>query len=322
MTHIKLVQLQKTLFLALTLLGASCNLSLVGGSPKAQAHSAIPEVSTATGTHLSSSRLSMSGEAAVQPLPSLSSLNLAPQQGQHPSAATQTPPWKLAENEPDLGGGAPQGGTRRAGGTRGDCPAVNLPLTALVPIVQTNSAKSQNPILSLSTSESVSSLTGTEHPTFWFYNPYSGKYPVEFVLVDDKGNEVYTTSLTVSTTKSGIVGFKLPSAAPGLKVNKWYRWYLSIYCNQDNPPSVDGWVRRVVVNSSLKSQIEQATPQESVALYNKANLWQDAITTLAELRRQKPNDATLRQEWATLLRSIGLEAIAPEPITSMLSPKK
>jgi hypothetical protein len=143
------------------------------------------------------------------------------------------------------------------------------------------------------------------------------------VLQDEKGNDVYKTNFTASGTQSGIVSLELPSAAPALEVGKMYRWYFLVYCdNSEEHVFVNGWVQRVALNPLLKSQLQQASPQAKVALYGKAGLWHETVTSLAALRRNNPEDARLRNEWVQLLQDIGLEAIAQEPITSALTPKE
>ncbi len=240
--------------------------------------------------------------------------------GQTTTRQAQNPP-------PPKDRGAP--GQREGGASRnGDhCPSTSNRLTALVPIIQPSIAKNQHPALANLLSGSVLGLTVAEHPTFWFFVPYSftSKRPVEFVLLDDAGKEVYTTLLSESATTPGVVGFQLPATAPPLKVNQRYNWYLTVYCNAQQSPEeavyVSGWVERVALNSSLKQKLEQATPQELVALYQGAGIWHESITALAQRRRQNPQDATLKQEWEKLMQSIQLEALASQPITSMLSPK-
>jgi hypothetical protein len=143
------------------------------------------------------------------------------------------------------------------------------------------------------------------------------------VLQDEKGNDVYKTNFTESGTSPGIFSFELPSTAPALEVGKMYRWYFLVYCNNsEEHVFVNGWVQRVALNPLLKSQLEQASPQAEVNLYGKAGLWHETVTSLAALRRQSPGDAKLRNDWVQLLQSIGLGAIAQEPITSGLTPKK
>jgi hypothetical protein len=171
-------------------------------------------------------------------------------------------------------------------------------------------------------------LTLAEHPTFWFYVPYSLNSPppvlsVEFVLQDEKSKEVYKRVLTTSENSPGVFSFELPSTAPPLEVGRRYHWYFVIYCGDPELPNyVNGWVERVELNPSLKTQLEQATPLESVTLYAKAGIWHEAVTSLGKLRRENPQKAALMADWNELLKSVDLEAIAQEPIQSEFSPQE
>lgn len=280
-----------------------------------QAQSTRPEVATATRTF---TRLSIPGQTVAQLLLNNSNTPVQQPKGSVRLKVSQT----KADPKPE---GAPEGGTRQDAGTRsGQCPRVDKPLTALVPITQKTAGEGQSPSTAKTTSQVVLGLTAKEHPTFWFYVPYAltSSRAVEFVLQDDKGNDIYQTKFAPSETSPGIVGFELPSTVPPLEVNKMYHWYFLVYCNAEDPAFVDGWVQRVAGNPSLKSPLEQATPQEIVAVYTKGGIWYDAVTSLAKLRHKTPEDATLKEEWANLLESINLEAIAPEPITTMLTAPK
>jgi hypothetical protein len=169
----------------------------------------------------------------------------------------------------------------------------------------------------------VLGLTASERPNFWFYVPYplTPEHSVEFMLQDEAGKDIYQTTLSGSATTPGVMDFNLPTTAPALEVGKRYHWFFTVYCNEEQPVLVDGWVERVAMNPSLETQLAQARPQEKIALYRQAGNWYEAVTTLAQLRRQKPDDANLKAEWTSLLQSIGLEAIAQEPITAVLTPK-
>lgn len=204
-------------------------------------------------------------------------------------------------------------GRSRGGASRsGQCPNVSKPLTALVPATKV-----------MTTSESVWGLTDAERPTFWFYVPYSltPELPVEFVLQDDDGNYVYQSSFTASQKQSGIVKLRLPSTAAPLKVGKMYKWYFLIDCDADAPPLVEGWVERRAMNPTLMSRLNEATPRQRVALYAANGFWHDALTTLAELRTANPGEAT-SYDWVSLLHSVGLDAIAQEPIVQCCTLEK
>ena len=185
--------------------------------------------------------------------------------------------------------GAPSG-RARGGASRGNCPAVSKPLTALVPSTQSGE-QAKN---ALNTYESVWGLTVAEYPTLWFYVPYSltPKLPIRFVLQDEGGNEVYKTPLTATETQPSIVRFHLPSIAP-LEVGKTYHWYFVIDCDPDAPVSVDGWIKRVPMNSTFTRKSQKATPLQRVVLYADNGIWYDALTTQAELRIANPSDLKL-----------------------------
>ena len=57
-----------------------------------------------------------------------------------------------------------------------------------------------------------------------------------------------------------------------------------------------------------------ATPRQRVALYAQAGIWQDALTTLGELRVRQRQDAALATDWKDLLDSVGLDNISTEAI--------
>lgn len=203
-------------------------------------------------------------------------------------------PQQAPLEEPDFSGyGRP--GRRAGGGSRGDCPSTDSPLTALMPV--TNWGK-----------------TVAERPTFWFYVPYSPQQASsgEFVLQDEKYNDVYRTPLTLPGTP-GFVSLSIPPTEAPLEINKWYRWYFKLYCGPQKSPDpvfVEGWVQRVAVTPALESQLETATLPKYIVYANNL-IWYDA---LAELRLTKPPNATLNDDWVKLLRGVDLEGLGREPI--------
>jgi len=203
--------------------------------------------------------------------------------------------------------GTPKG-KREGAGSRDECLAAK-PLTALIPTTS-------------------SGVTVAEYPTFWFYVPYQPRsqyqQEVEFVLVDENENVVYQTTFGLTNTP-GIVSISLPKTVRSLESGKQYRWGFFYICDpQDRKQdvAVDGVVERVPLPQSLSGQIEAATTErERILLYAANSKWYDALTALAELRRAKPQDEAIKADWADLLKSVGLEPIASEPIVECCTPK-
>ncbi|WP_375513687.1 DUF928 domain-containing protein [uncultured Nostoc sp.] len=218
-----------------------------------------------------------------------------------------------AFNQPSLPSGPPPGGRVRGGAKRdgGDVcplPITKTDLTALVPFEEANSVIN------------VWGQTTVEHPSWFFYVPYTKDLPyaVKFVLQDQGLNEIYQEAIALPD-KPGVIRVSLPTTAPALALNKQYRWFLTVNCdNQENSPPtfVEGVIQRIELKPAALKQLETTEPLKRYAIYAQNGIWYEALTTLAQLRDQNPKDTTLQAEWRNLLSSIRLDDIAAEPIIS------
>ncbi|MGB6301332.1 MAG: DUF928 domain-containing protein [Rivularia sp. (in: cyanobacteria)] len=190
--------------------------------------------------------------------------------------------------------------TRRRGmGSRNDCPATSIPLTALILENQVGKVVEAN-------------------PTFWLYIPYkSSEIPKgEFVLQDEAHNDVYRTDFPMDKGE-GIVGVSLASET-SLKTNKIYQWYFKLYCDDSKsstPIYVRGWVQRVALQPNQQKQLSTVTsPHQRVAFYAQNGILYSALTELAKLRRANPQNKSLARDWLQLLNDIGLKDLSDKPI--------
>lgn len=110
-------------------------------------------------------------------------------------------------------------GNRAGGASRGDCPEVQTPLTALIPT-------------------SNSGTTVAPRPTFWFYVPYSPQEATsgEFVLLDRQWNVISQIPFRLTET-SGLIGITIPTTEPELEINKEYRWSFKLFCEGEETSS-------------------------------------------------------------------------------------
>ena len=193
-------------------------------------------------------------------------------------------------------------------GSRGDC----------------LSKSSLPPLTSLAGGKNHLKLTASDRPTFWIYLPYTqaeASYG-EFSL-QNGDNEIYRTRFKLPA-KPGIVSVSLPSTVAPLEVGKQYRWYFDINCSASassddlsTPASLTGTVERVAFSANFARELKTASkPLNRIATYAKHGIWYDAVTELAQLRLQQPDNPTLKQAWNKLLsdRHVKLEEISSEPI--------
>ncbi len=205
----------------------------------------------------------------------------------------------------------PAPGNREGGATRGPC-VKNEKFAALVPVSGVGN-------------------TTAEYPTIYWYMPLlsakdeeAPSPAVEFVLKDANKQEVYKATYSLTKTADGIVG------APGLmsltvanlyplQVGQEYYWELAILCDSKGVDRaydtfIEGAIKRVEADPTLAQRLQRAMPQERVVIYAKAQLWYEALGTLAELRRDRPNDSGLADAWSQLLDSVELNIISREPL--------
>lgn len=176
------------------------------------------------------------------------------------------------------------------GGTRGECKLTSNQtdqlLTALIP-------------------ENVNGETTAEYPIFYFYIPYAPENinAIEFSVHDrDDKKTLYRTSVKLTKTP-GVIGIPLPPKPENsLQINQSYLWRLVIYCDPNNSPEksleVYAWVTRVQQNP---------------------NAWYDRVTNLAKRYLADPQNPQVKKAWAEMLKSVGLEELAQEPLVSSVN---
>ena len=162
-------------------------------------------------------------------------------------------------------------------------------------------------------------LTVAESPTFFAYvSPHSTQ--VEFTLQTEDGKEtdVYTTTFKVD--QPGIVEVSISkkgSRQNFFEVGKRYQWWFVTVCNPDERAGeyyFKGFVKRIEPQETLKKDLANPDPMARAIVYAKNGIWYDTLTTLAQMRRQAPDDPMLKAEWTQLLQSQKLESIADKPL--------
>jgi Domain of Unknown Function (DUF928) len=214
-----------------------------------------------------------------------------------PTIAANPPESKVVFNPPR--GGAPE--NTRGGASRGSSAC------------STASQDNTKHLSLLIPQQSNVGLTVSEHPIFFAYIPPSTAPSILFSLKNDADELHYQTTIPVSA-QGGVVAIELPKTTAPLALNARYQWGVSVLCSgklRPDSPYAIGWVKRVASMTNFSSEpvsIEQAIR------YGANGLWYDALTTLAALRQQHPKDTELVLAWSQLLQSVGLGAIAQEPL--------
>ncbi|MBD1841192.1 DUF928 domain-containing protein [Coleofasciculus sp. FACHB-64] len=179
------------------------------------------------------------------------------------------------------------------GGSRGGaCKQTEQQLTALIP------------------EKTTQSLTTSEHPVFWFYIPDvpDDVHSIEFSLHDRNETKTFYRTSVQLTKIPGVIGIPLPpSPKSSLKLNESYHWRFIVRCTPNETPEddieLDGWVTRVPQTPNLENQV----------------IWHDELTNLANRYLSEPQNTEVKNAWAKLLKSVGLEGLAQVPLISSVS---
>ena len=202
-------------------------------------------------------------------------------------------------------------GRRVPGGARGGgdtCLQGDLPLTALIP-------------------ESTRTSTTLADPTLFFYLPkLSATATLELIWSDETKGMLYKQAYK-PTEKAGIVGFHLPANA--LNVGKPYEWAFSVVCDSNNralDKVVEGSIERIKLDPPRQEKLTKATtPQERLAIYAEAGIWQDGLLALVQSKQSRPSDPELQADWEAVLtgEAVALDRRLPQqPIVPLAEAPK
>jgi hypothetical protein len=218
--------------------------------------------------------------------------------GQQSAPANRNAYFRTRKFNPPAGtGGIP--GRRISAGSRGgnSCTSSNESIIALAPLEEPQ-------------------ITTFSSPTLFFYVPQTNAQALELVL-QDENQEVISKATFKTPAKSGIVSVIPANSTPELKVGKTYRWFFSAVCDQKERSRdlvVQGSIVRLKPDEKLQKNLASSDMRERANIYALSGSFTDALTNLAQLRRERPNDTELKTDWQDLLRAVNLGAITDAPL--------
>ena len=156
-------------------------------------------------------------------------------------------------------------------------------------------------------------LTTRSHPTLHVYVPPTTATQAHFTLRDAQRNGLYQAQLPIAPS-GGIWSITLPAGSPELLGGHRYEWSLALLCRspQTDMPVASGYLERVAV-SEAAALTEQPLARQ-VTTYGEAGVWHDMLASLAQLQQSQPANRELSADWAELLQTESLGAIAHTPL--------
>jgi hypothetical protein len=209
-----------------------------------------------------------------------------------PLAAEASPahaPTKLLYKPPAGAGNIP---ARVSGGARGEN-GVDTVLFALVP-------------------DHLALTTQAQPSLFWFQSkPAKAKF--ELTVVEPKKPTPLLSLTSPDADKAGIHRIKLARYKVELQPDVAYEWSVAIVPDAENRSKdviAKGVIKRISPPSDLASRVEKASDLERASAYAQAGIWYDALDAISNAIESHPDDASLREQRASLLKQVGLSEAA------------
>ncbi len=202
------------------------------------------------------------------------------------------------------GGGAP--GETKGGASRGDIACA------------TATSRDTPQIVLLTPTNSNYGLTTLEHPTFLMYVPPSSAQKAFFSIKNTKGQVHYRQTFSVPQ-QGGILRITLPNSIAPLALNQSYEWGMVLMCGgklRPDSPFASGWIQRIQLETKVNARLQKQAANEQAATYGASGIWYDMISTIADLKLQKPQDSAISDAWAQILNSAGLTKITSTAIVN------
>ncbi|MBT9316593.1 DUF928 domain-containing protein [Leptothoe spongobia] len=130
-----------------------------------------------------------------------------------------------------------------------------------------------------------------------------------FTLKYEGSDEILYTANFGEIEGPGISLYTLPDDAPALEAGQWYRWEVSLECEQFNTAlmqnqstkQVGGVIVRQVADDALQTALTHATADEKPNLLAVHGLWYDAVHALLLQRLKHPDAESWQDAWQALL---------------------
>jgi hypothetical protein len=198
-------------------------------------------------------------------------------------------PIKLLYKPPAGAGNIP---TRVSGGARGEN-GIDATLFALVP-------------------DHLALTTQAQPSLFWFQSkPAKAKF--ELTVVEPKKPTPLLSLTSPGADKPGVHRIKLARYKVELKPDVVYEWSVAIVPDAENRSKdviAKGVIKRVAPPADLDARIEKAGDLERASAYAQAGIWYDALDAISDAIEAHPDDASLREQRASLLKQVGLSEAA------------
>ena len=162
-------------------------------------------------------------------------------------------------------------------------------------------------------------LTTQEQPSLFWYQSAASKAKFELTLVQENQIKPLVQVIREGNSKPGIQRLRLSEHGGKLAPGVEYQWVVALISDPENRSSdvvASGVIKRVEASAELKKSIAAATPAGLPGVYAEAGVWYDALSVLSDRIEVEPENQTLLESRADLLRQAGLKVAVASPLAA------
>ena len=155
-------------------------------------------------------------------------------------------------------------------------------------------------------------LTNRPSPSLYWYTSksVSGRQMEVTIIKRDALDPILETRLP-GRMAMGIQRLDLSRWGIELETGAEYEWFVSVVRKSGQRSSdiiAGGTIQRVAPDPRVQVRLSGSSARAMILIYAAQGIWYDAIDTLNRLIEKSPEDDALRDQLASLLRQVGLEA--------------
>ena len=153
-------------------------------------------------------------------------------------------------------------------------------------------------------------LTTQAQPSLYWYQSKAAKTQCEITLTEPKNPKPLLMLKTPTQTPAGIHAIRLSKFKIELKPNVVYRWSIAVIedpANRSQDIVANGVIKRIDPSPELAGGLAKAADADKPALYAENGIWYDALQSISDQIDHDPQNASLREERASLLKQVGMD---------------
>jgi Domain of Unknown Function (DUF928) len=152
-------------------------------------------------------------------------------------------------------------------------------------------------------------LTTQAQPSLFWFQSKPAKAKFELTIVEPMKPTPLLVLTSPDADKPGIHRIKVSRYKVELEPDVAYEWYVAIIPDPENRSKdivAKGGIKRIKPPAELAAGIEKADDVERAALYAQGGIWYDTLEAISNAIEAYPEDASLREKRASLLKQNGL----------------